>query len=71
MFEYNSYPFFLIIAGKTLFGESSFEFSPKAEFTSPLYVWGRGAMFTSPAAPNAMTQQHSALHNYFSIPKTF
>ena len=33
MFEYNSYPFFLIIAGKTLFGEGSFEFSPKAEFT--------------------------------------
>lgn len=54
MFEYNLYPFFSFIAGKNLFtlrasllisssneiadDEGSFEFSSKAEFTSPLHV---------------------------------
>ena len=58
MFEYNLYPIFSVIVGKTSYtlratlllsssidvsadtvdDEGSFEFSPKAEFTSPLYL---------------------------------
>ena len=43
--------------------EGSFQFSPKAEFTSLLYVHITLAAGTEAAA--------RALHNYFIIPKTF